>query len=119
MMAVKPPFGFRAIADIDRLTQISCMNPVAITTMRASLWFLFSTASAIALYWLLLLLSSGFEIWRESNGIGLSLQAVTLLFPVALFVGLKKSSENPTGTVATFLVGWGVAASALLFFDVL
>ena len=95
------------------------MNPVAITTMRASLWFLFSAASAISLFWLLLMLLSGFEIWRESNGVGLSLQAVMLLFPVALFVGLKKSSENPTGTVATFLVGWGVAAAALLFFKIL
>lgn len=95
------------------------MNPVAITTTRASLWFLFSAASAISLFWLLLVLSSAFEIWRESSGVGLSLQVVMLLFPVALFVGLKKSLENPTGTVATFLVGWGVAAAALVFFNVL
>ena len=93
------------------------MNSVAITTMRASLWFLFAAASTISLFWLLLVLMSGFEIWRESNEPGLSIQALLILFPAVLFVGLKKSADNPTGTVATFLVGWSLAAAALLFFN--
>ncbi len=83
--------------------------------MRASLWLLVAAASAISLFWLSLVLMSGFDIWRESNWAGLSLQAVVLLFPVALFTGLKKSMEKPTGTVVTFLVGWGVAGAAILF----
>jgi hypothetical protein len=101
------------------LSHISCMDGSAITLMRASLWLLFVATTAISLFWLLLVLASGFEIWRGSNGVGLTLQSALLLYPVALLIGLKKSSKSLTGTVATFVVGWCVAAAAMLFFKVL
>lgn len=109
----------RPIAVISRLSQISGMDSVTIKIMRASLWSLFAAASAVSIFWALLLLTSGFEIWRESNGAGLSIQTLLLVFPVALFAGLKKSADNSIGTVATFLVGWSAAVTALLFFNAL
>ena len=95
------------------------MDSITIKIMRASLWSLFAAASAISIFWALLLLASGFAIWRESNEAGLGIQALLLLFPVVLFVILKKSSENSPGTVATFLLGWSAVVAALLFFNVL
>jgi hypothetical protein len=87
--------------------------------MRASLWLLFAAATAVAIFWLLLVLASGSAIWRESNWAGLSLQTALLLFPVCLLVALRKSSKSLTGTVAIFLFGWSAAAVAgLLFFQV-
>ena len=86
------------------------LTPIA---MRVSLWALLAATSAIALFWLMLVLMSGFEVWRESNSVGLSLQITLLLFPVALFVGLKKAARSFAGTAAIFLAGWIVAAAAV------
>ncbi len=83
--------------------------------MRISLWLLFAAATALGLFWLWLVVASGFEVWRESNAAGLSMQVTLLLYPVGLFAALKSSSASFTGTVATFLVGWTLASTALLF----
>jgi uncharacterized membrane protein YGL010W len=95
------------------------MDTPTFTVMRASLWLLFAGSTAISLSWMCLLLASGFEVWSDSNSAGLSLQAVLLLYPVGLFVALRKSSASLNGTVATFVGGWIVAVAALMFFDML
>jgi len=84
--------------------------------MRGSLWLLFAAATALALFWVLLVLTSGFEVWRESNRLGLTVQAALLLYPLGLLAALKRSSESWTGTLVTFVIGWSVAAAALVFF---
>ena len=94
------------------------MDTPSLTLMRASLWLLFVAASAIALFWIFLVLASGFGIWRGSNNGGLTLQVALLLYPVGLLVALRKSSASLSGTLATFAMGWSVVAAALLFFGV-
>ena len=65
----------RPIADISVLRQISCVSGLPIKMMRASLWLLFAAATIVAMFWMMLVLASGFEVWRESNQAGLALQA--------------------------------------------
>lgn len=88
-------------------------------TMRLSLWLLFGVASLVALFWLMLVAASGFEIWlSESNAAGLSLQGALVLFPISLFFGLRQSNGSPRRTGALFVVGWSIAAAATFFFNV-
>jgi len=97
------------------MPHLAYMDTPALTAMRASLWLLFVAAAAISLFWIFLVLASGFGIWRESNAAGLSLQAALLLFPVGLYAALKKSAESLNGTIATFAGSWALAAAALLY----
>ena len=109
---------FRPIADISVSRQISCVSDLPIKIMRASLWLLFVAATIVAMCWMMLVLVSGFEIWRESNWAGLALQAALLLFPVGLLFAVKRSIASQSGTVATFSAAWGLVFSALLFLGV-
>lgn len=83
--------------------------------MRLSLWLLLVAAALVALFWLMLVVASGFTIWtNESNAVGLTLQTGLLLSPVALFLGLKLS-KNSVGLSATlFMLSWLVAFAALI-----
>lgn len=74
--------------------------------MRASLWLLFAAATIVAMFWTMLVLASGLEVWRESNRAGLTLQAALLLFPIGLLFAVRKSIASPYGTVATFSAAW-------------
>jgi len=88
-------------------------------TMRLSLWLLFGVASLVAVFWLVLVVASGFEIWlTDSNAAGLGVQAALLLFPVGLFFALKESKGSPNRTATLFAVAWGIAMAACVFFYV-
>ena len=83
--------------------------------MRLSLWLLLAASALVALFWLMLVVASGFTIWtNESNGAGLTLQTGLFLAPVALFVGLKLSKHNFGLSVALFVLSWLVAFTALI-----
>jgi hypothetical protein len=83
--------------------------------MRMSLWLLLIAAAVIALFWLMLVVASGFSIWTtESNVAGLILQTGLLLSPVALFLGLKLSKHSVGLNVALFALSWSVASAALM-----
>jgi hypothetical protein len=83
--------------------------------MRVSLWLLLIAAALVALFWLMLVVVSGFTIWTtESNVAGLTLQAGLLVSPVALFFGLKLSKHSVGLTVALFAFSWSVASAALV-----
>jgi hypothetical protein len=67
-----------------------------------------------------LVLASRFEVWRESNKAGLTLQSATVLLPFAVILGLKNSKDSFTRTATVFAVAWTVPVAGLLFFfDVL
>jgi hypothetical protein len=86
-----------------------------IPLMRFSLWLLLLAAALVALFWLMLVVVSGFAIWTtESSVAGLTLQAGLLVSPVALFLGLKLSKHSVGFTVALFAFSWSVASAALL-----
>jgi hypothetical protein len=83
------------------------MNHADLALMRASLWLLFAALAAISLFSWLLTVASAFQVSRESNAAGLSLQvALFLICPVAMFVALRKSAGSSRGTLATFAVAW-------------
>ncbi|MEJ7926306.1 hypothetical protein WG908_05980 [Sphingobium sp. AN641] len=83
--------------------------------MRLSLWLLLIAAALIALFWLMLVVASGFTIWtNESNAAGLTLQAGLVLSPGALFLGLKLSKHSIGLSTALFILSWLVAFSALI-----
>ncbi|WP_126172728.1 hypothetical protein [Altericroceibacterium xinjiangense] len=87
--------------------------------MRLSLWFLLGAASLVAIFWLALVVVSGFEIWlTESNTAGLILQSALILFPVSVFFGIKQSKGNFSRTSAVFALAWTIAAVAMVFFQV-
>ena len=108
----------RLIANISVVRQVGCVGGFTIKMMRASLWLLFVAATIVVMFWMMLVLASGFEIWRESNWVGLTLQAALLLFPIGLLFAVRKSRASPSGTVATFGAAWCLVASALLFLGV-
>jgi hypothetical protein len=86
-----------------------------VTLMRMSLWLLLVAAVLVALFWLMLVLVSGFSIWTtESNVAGLTLQAGLLLSPVALFFGLRLSKHSVGLTVVLFALSWSVVSTALI-----
>ncbi len=88
--------------------------------MRMSLWFLLVAAGFIALFWLVLVVVSGFTIWTiDSNVAGLTLQAGLVLSPVALFLGLKLSKHSADLTTALFASSWCVVFAALVTVDLL
>jgi hypothetical protein len=88
--------------------------------MRMSLWLLMVAAALVALFWLMLVVVSGFTIWTtESNVAGLTLQTGLLLSPVVLFFGLKLSTHSVGFSVALFALSWSLAFSALIFLDLL
>lgn len=93
------------------------MRVSIVPLMRMSLWLLLVAATSIALFWLMLVVVSGFSIWTtESSVAGLTLQAGFVLFPVALLFGLKLSKHSAGLTGALFAFSWSVAAAALIFF---
>ncbi|WP_335311007.1 hypothetical protein [Sphingomonas phyllosphaerae] len=94
------------------------MSGLPIKMMRASPWLLFAAAAIVAMFWMILVLASGFEVWRESNRAGQTLQAALLLFPAGLLFAMRKSISSPFGTIATFSTAWSLVASALLFLGV-
>jgi uncharacterized membrane protein YGL010W len=94
------------------------MNAPSVAVMRASLWLLFAAASAISLFWLMLVVFSAFQIWRDSNAAGLALQGALILFPVALIFGLMKSKDSLARTAAVFVLSWIVVVAATAFFGV-
>ena len=85
--------------------------------MRLSLWPLLVGVGLVALFWLTLVVFSGFTIWSvDSNVAGLTLQASLLLSPVALMLGLKLSKHSVGFTVALFALRWSATFAALAFF---
>lgn len=94
------------------------MGGLTIKMMRASLWLLFAAAAIVAMFWMALVVLSSFEVWRESNWIGLTLQAALLLFPIGLLFAIRKLIASPSGTVVLFIAAWCLVASALLFLGV-
>jgi hypothetical protein len=83
--------------------------------MRMSLWVLLVAAALIALFWLMLVVGSGFTIWTtESNVAGLTLQTALLLSPAALYLGLKLSKHSVGLTAVLFAASWSIALAALI-----
>ena len=88
--------------------------------MRISLWLLLAAATLIALFWLMLVVASGFTIWTaESNAAGVTLQTGLLLSPVALFLGVKLSTHSVAFTIVLFAFSWFVALAALIILRLL
>jgi hypothetical protein len=88
--------------------------------MRVSVWLLFVATTLLALFWLCLVIASRFSIWTvDSNAAGLILQIGLMLFPIALFFGLKQSQHSLRRTAALFIFGWAIPLSALLLLTVL
>lgn len=96
------------------------MQTYAVTLLRMSVWAMLMAATLVASFWLMLVFVSGFDIWAtESNAAGLTLQAALIVFPVALFFGLKLSAGSFRRTVALFVTAWATALGALMLFGLL
>jgi hypothetical protein len=94
------------------------METNIVTMMSMSLWLLLVATTLTALFWLSLVLASGFSIWTtESNAAGLTLQASLLLSPLFLFFGLRQSKGSIRGSAAIFIAAWSTTLAALLFLN--
>ncbi len=72
------------------------------------------------LFWLMLVVVSGFTIWtNDSNAAGLTLQTGLLIFPATLFLGLKLSKHSVGLSVALFLLSWSVVIAGLIVLHLL
>ena len=92
------------------------MDPELTTLMRASLWLLLAAASAVALFWLVLVVASDFSIWTtDSNAAGLTHQAALLLSPIGLLLALKQSRGSLWKTALLFGLAWSVVIGAAVF----
>ena len=116
--AWKQVIRFRPIADIRTLLHVGPMDAPTIKIMRASLWLLFAAAACVATFWMVVVLASNFEVWRESNTAGVTLQAVLLLYPIVLLIAVRRSSASLPGTYTTFAIAWSLAAGALFVLGV-
>ena len=82
--------------------------------MRMSLRLLLVAAALVALFWLMLVVASGFTIWMtDSNVARLTLHTGLLVSPMVLFFGLKLSRHSNSLTVLLFAISWSVAFAAL------
>lgn len=89
------------------------MDSELTAVMRASLWLLMAAASALALFWLVLVAASDFSIWTtDSNAAGLTLQAALLLSPIGLLVALKQSRGSLWRTLLLFGLAWSAVIGA-------
>ena len=77
-------------------------------------------SALVASFWLMLVVFSDFQIWTsDSNAAGLTVQALIITLPVALFFGLKLSKDSVRGTAALFFASWIIAFAGLVFFGAL
>lgn len=108
------------LADIEALLHSLVVQDAVTTAMRASLWMLLVGATLLAAFWLVLVVASGFGIWlHDSNEAGLALQGALFLFPVGLWLGLRRSAGDARRSSALFIISWSACFAGLALFDLL